>query len=368
VRFPGTAPTSTLEQIREKAERVGRYIHAASYGKVRLETRVAGWYDMPDPLFQYQVSPSNFQVDPKRVRKLLADSLSAARADGIDLAAFDQVWVVVGARTRPGEGYGMIAYSANPGMLTMTRYGTTTGLAAVGLRGGGTYAGPAIVSAENAHVGHVAHDLLHALGGVEGDKRVVPDLYDFDLQNNPPAGKPMHPALFAIHAGPWGIMSQHFIATDAPPPPPLAFTRLRLGWIDADQVSEVTPGETREIVLFPLATGLGTLVVRIPLGGERSLLLENRQPVGGDRILPSHGLLVSRVDTALGEGKGIVEVVNANPSTKDLSDAPYRVGTGEQRAFVDRAIGVAAAPLAFEEDGRLRVIVTTPERIGAYLK
>jgi len=197
---------------------------------------------------------------------------------------------------------------------------------------------------------------------------VVPDLYDFDLQNDPPAGKPLHPALFAIHAGPWGIMSQHFIERNLPPPPPLAFTRLRLGWIDADQVAKVKPGETREVVLSPLATGQGTLVIRIPLGGERSLLLENRQPIGGDRVLPSHGLLVSRIDTGLAERKGIVKVMDANPSTKDLFDAAFRIGAGEQRAFVDQKAGVAVAPLALEEDGRLRVIVTTPERIAAYLR
>lgn len=367
VRFPGTPPTTTPEQIQEKAARVARYINAASYGKVRIEPHVVGWYDMPDPLFHYEVSPRNFEVDRARVRKLMADALGAARADGIDLSSFDQVWIVVGARTAWGQGYGMIAYCANPGMLTMSR-GWGGGFETVELRGGGNYGGPAVVSAENAHIGHVSHDLLHALGGVEGDRWLVPDLYDFQLQSHPPAGRTLHPALFAIHAGPWDIMSQHFIEWHMPPPQPSAFTRLQLGWIEANQVQEVMPGETREVDLSPLAMGKGILAVRIPLGGVHSLLLENRQRIGGDRILPSDGLLVSRVDTSRGEGNGIVKVVDARPSTKDLSDAPFRIDVGEQRAFVDHAIGVAIAPLALDQDGRLRIVVTTPERIGAYIR
>ncbi|MBI2014910.1 MAG: hypothetical protein HYS77_05155, partial [Candidatus Rokubacteria bacterium] len=66
---------------------------------------------------------------------------------------------VVGAHTEPGTGYGMIAYAANPGMLTGVRRGRVD-LDRIALAGGGTYAGGVVVSAENAHPGHVVHDLL----------------------------------------------------------------------------------------------------------------------------------------------------------------------------------------------------------------
>ncbi len=366
VRFPGTVPTFSFSQVEQKVEKVDRYIRSASYRKAWLESKVSGWYEMAAPLSSYQVSPLNYRVDKERVRRLVADALGAAQKDApIENGAV--IWIVVGARTRPGEGYGMIAYCANPGMLSGVRGGRSA-LETVNLPGGLTFSGPAIVSAENAHVGHATHDLLHALGGVKDGRRVVPDLYDFDLQSNPPAGKPMSPELFAIHAGPWDIMSQHFIDFPKPPPLPSTFTRLQLGWIDPDQVVTVRPGETQELVLRPLASGKGKLAVRVPLDSNRYLLLENRQHVGGDSMLPNVGLVVLEVDKAREEGGGIVRAINANPSVTNLYGAPFVPGAGEHRYYADQAVGVAVAPLALEPGRTLRLIVTTPERIVDYVK
>jgi hypothetical protein len=304
------------------------------------------------------------------VRRLVADALAAARKDEA-LEAHRVVWIVVGVRTRPGEGYGMIAYAANPGMLSGVR-ARRAALESVELPGGGQFSGPAIVSAENAHAGHAAHDLLHALGGVRDGNRVVPDLYDFDMQSNPeifrnPPGGVLTPKIFAIHAGPWDIMSQHFIDVRQPPPPPSSFTRLQLGWIGPEQVVSVHPGETREVTLQPLALGKGMLAVRVPVDATRHLLLENRQLVGGDAVLPSAGLLVLEVDTARREGAGIVEVANANPGVPNLYGAPFVTGAGERRIYRNRVAGVAVAPLAVEPGGALRLIVTTPELIGNFV-
>ena len=73
VRFPGTVPAFSLPEIKEKVGRVDRYLRAASYGKTWLEPKLVGWYDMPAPLIEYQVSPFNYKVDRARVRRLMAD-------------------------------------------------------------------------------------------------------------------------------------------------------------------------------------------------------------------------------------------------------------------------------------------------------
>ena len=108
VRFPGTTPGKSIDYLRDKAGRVGRYIEAASYGKASLETTVTDWVDLPDPLSAYAVSPHNFAVDKRRVVKLVADSLGAVRAR-FDLAAFKVIWIVPAVQTSFGAGYGMIA-------------------------------------------------------------------------------------------------------------------------------------------------------------------------------------------------------------------------------------------------------------------
>jgi hypothetical protein len=302
---------------------------------------------------------------------LLTEALAGAKKNW-SIDSYDLVWIVVGAWTMQGQGYGMIAYCANPGMLSGVRFGRTN-LETIELPDGSTFSRGAIGSAETAHVGHAAHDLLHALGGAKDGKRVVPDLYDFDMQSDPeifrkPPGGVMLPKIFAVHAGPWDIMSQHFIYKMKPPPLPSAFTRLQLGWIDPDQVVTVLPGETRELALQPSATGKGNLAVRIPLGPSRYLLLENRQAVGADAVLPSTGLLVLSIDTGLEEGGGIVKAINANASVPSLYGAPFVPGAGEKRFYEDKTAGVAVAPLKIEPNGVLRLIVTTPKRIADYVK
>ena len=361
VRFADVEPMVSLQDIETKSSKVNRYLQAASYGKVSLSARLTGWYQLPGKLADYRVSPHNYQVERWKVRKLLSEALGAARADGADPSAFDQVWIVVGARTQPGKGYGMIAYCANPGLLTEDmRRGIY--FEKVDLAGGGSYRGPAVVSAENAHVGHVAHDLLHALGGAKDGKRAVADLYDFYLQSNPPVGVAMTPALFAIHAGPWGIMSQHFIARTSPPPLPLAFTRIQLGWIKDDQIVDLQPGEERQMMLYPLASGKGTLVVRIRLSATKYLLLENRQPISADASLPAFGLVVSRINEKEAEGGGIVKVVDSTPATKTLDDAPFIPEDPARNVFKDDGLDIGVVVLSKEDSGNLGILVTSAER------
>lgn len=259
----------------------------------------------------------------------------------------------------------MIAYAANPGMLSQVRGGRAA-MRTITLPGGGAYSDGAIVSAFNAHLGHVAHDLLHALGGVSEGRRVVPDLYDFDLQSDPSV--PRSPASIAIHAGPWDIMSLHFIERGKPPPPPSSFTRLALGWIGPEQTATILPGKTRELSLQPLARGLGTLVARLPISQSRYILLENRQKLDGDALLPSAGLVVLEVDTDKEEGAGIVRVADANPGTPHLFRAAFLPGAGERRYYDNRRDGVAVVPLAMEANGAMRIVATTPERAAGFLK
>lgn len=368
VSFSATSPGVTRESVWDKATRLDRYIRAASYDQAWLEPKVVGWYRLPGPLDEYKVSPYNFKVDRQRVRRLLAEAVDAARRDA-DASAHDVVWIVVGVQTRPGEGYGMIAYAANPGMLSGVRAsrGKAARMELVTLPGGGAFTGAAIVSAENAHLGHVAHDLLHALGGVKDGRRVVPDLYDFELQSDPRVPH-TSPLPFATHAGPWDIMSLHFIERGKWPPPPSSFTRLQLGWIRPEQAVTVLPGETRELTVQPLAQGRGILVARIPTGGSRYTLLENRQSLDGDAVLPSAGLVVLEVDTEKEEGSGIVRAADANPGTPHLFRAPFLPQSGERRYYENRRDGIAVVPLATEPNKAMRIVVTTPERAAEFVK
>lgn len=354
VKFPDVPLSLVLSGIGRKAEKVSGYIRTASYGKAWLKPRVVGWYEMPEPIARYRVSAFNSGVAKYRVEKLLVDALSRAQKE-VNLGDFKNVWVVVGAQTMPGKGYGMIAYAANPGMLSCIMCGEAE-MKTIALPEGGHYSAGVIVSAYNAHLGHVSHDLLHALGRASGGKRAVPDLYDFALQNDPTF--PRSPALIAIHAGPWDIMSQHFIDWSGPPPLPSSFTRLQLGWIAPEQIFNVDPATRAEFVLMPLVRGKGLLVANIPLDRHRHLLLENRQRIGGDSGLPDSGLLVLEINTAKAEGSGIVRVIDSDPTFPLHGRAPFRADSANRRVYRNSEANVRVTVSPVQADGAMKVVVS----------
>ena len=377
VTFPGSESVVPTERIAAKAARTGAYIEQVSGGMARLETTISGPYQLPEPLKEYSIHPYNAKVDKTRVNRLVRDALNAAGKDH-DILSFHHIWISVGVWTKAGTetGYGMICLSANPGFLneqpsTRERFR----MVPVPLTDGRKYTGGIIINTENSILGHVAHDLLHAMGGVVSGERPVPCLYDHYLQSHPPGGK-LNYATFAIHMGPWDVMSQHMILLKQEGDEEArfatmgisSFTRMQLGWFRPGQVVTVRPGETREVTLEPLVGGEKELVVMIPLGKRRYILVENRQKTGFDSALPSSGMLVLLVDRSLEEGNGTVKLVNANPSMPHFSGAAFNPGQGERRYFEDAALNLAIIPVALEESGALRIVVTTPSRIQQYLR
>lgn len=361
VSFPGVPTDMPLRKVKERAlDNVADYYAKASYGKTTVVGEVKGWYQLPRPLEDYKVSPYNINVDPARVRHLLEDAFSAAEKE-VSFNQYNHIIVVVGVRTSPGVGYGMIAYSANPGMLRrgLMRKGGAR-METIITRGGQSFNRGIIVVAQNALLGHIVHDLAHAIGGIVDGKRPIPDLYDTVAQGK--AGPLTHESYpkFAYFMGPWDVMSQHFTKRDQPPPGMSSFTRLRMGWIGDDQVVRVSPGESRAVTLQPLGTSRGILVIRVPGRGSTYYLLENRQELPGDPAMPATGLLVLHVDESREDGDGIVRVVDANPKVPHFDAATFGVGLG-QTPSVNLSRDVAVEVL-WQQNMDLTVMVTEQSR------
>ncbi len=172
VRFPDATPSFTLDTIRKRAlDDLDRYVREQSYGRAWLKADFRGWVDLPDSLSLYKVSPYNFKVDRRRVRKLIEDAMTGLEKD-VDFSRYQHILIVPGVRTMPGQGYGMLCYCANPGMLTGVK--GNLAYATVRSRGGKEFSGGIFMGCENAHLGMFAHDFLHALGGIDAGKRRVP--------------------------------------------------------------------------------------------------------------------------------------------------------------------------------------------------
>jgi len=166
--------------------------------------------------------------------------------------------------------------------------------------------------------------------------------------------------------GPWDIMSQHFVKKGEPPPGLSSFTKIRLDWIKAHQVQIAKPGETSYAFLSPLSKGGELLVVKIPLDDGTYYLVENRQPMGFDKMLPDSGILILKVHPDAAEGYGTVEVKSASGS-RNFANATYNLEVNNRNIFIDKRNNIAIIPLWKEKDN-LGVLITTPDHSEAAIK
>ena len=145
--------------------------------------------------------------------------------------------------------------------------------------------------------------------------------------------------------GPWDIMSQHYYKRREPPVGISSFTKIRLGWISSKQAVLVHPGKSGYAFLSPLSKEGDTLVVKIPLEQGRYYLIENRRPIGYDRILPDSGILILKVDPQLLVGSGPVRIMDADQKSPHFSHATFRLDRKDRNIFIDKKSNVAIIPL-----------------------
>jgi M6 family metalloprotease-like protein len=309
-----------------------------SHGKYCIKGNVTDrWYVLPRSVSEYRISPRNLEIESSRVRDLVEDTLAAADKDVV-FSQYDFVTIFMDVKSRD---YGMPGLCAYPGVLGWDR-----SLDRLTTPGGQKIRRGIAVFTYQAHLGTLFHDIAHVLGGVKNGKRVLPCLYDHDLQSRPSEGNPR--ALWKtfdeskIHMGSWDPMSCHFYKRRLPPPGISSWTKIRLGWLDHSKIKVVDAGETANVTLGPLADASSeTLAIKLPLTDRTYYLIENRQPLGFDRNLPGNGILIMYADDSISEcrhGRGPVKLVNADPAIPKLQGAAFDIGKNEE--FVDERNGV----------------------------
>lgn len=317
-KFPGIEPSFSIDQMRVKYfERLNTYLRLVSGGQATVTGKMSGWHTLPRPVGKYRISQHNLEVDRTKVAQLIQDAVDLADRDE-DFSQYSMIFLSLGVDRAE---YGMMGLCGYPGMLGWRNDVPITTKGKKQKIPGGV-----AIYCERAHVGVVFHDMAHIMGGVRDGKRVVPCLYDHDLQAR--AGPFRGFAQFyLIHLGYFDPMSCHMFEPDQGPPGVCAWTALRLGWIAPNRVVEVAKGETKTVLLGALHDpDSRTVVARLPLTATTFYLVENRQPFGPDRNLPSHGVLISYCDDAVAEcrkGEAPVKLMNADPSIPELKGAPF---------------------------------------------
>jgi len=327
VEFPDVNHTIDKRYAQKRFfKELNEYVQEMSYGKVCIQGDVTDkWYRMPRPITEYRISSRNLEVDKSRLTKLILDALSAVDGD-VDLSKYSFVAIFMGARLKD---YGMIGLCGYPGMLGWSNQEILKTKSGQVVRGG------IAIFSYQAHLGTLFHDVAHILGGVRQGKRMVPCLYDHDLQAKPgPMRETFVDAI--INMGFWDPMSCHYYKWQIPPPGISSWTKLRLQWIDPSKVVIIKAGERAEVLLGPLEDPKAeTLAIRISVTESTYFLIENRQAIGFDTNLPGNGVLIMQADDSVPEcrhGRSPVKLMNANSSVPHLEGAAFDIGTNASYA------------------------------------
>lgn len=328
VEFPDVAHTVDKRYAQKRFfKELNEYVQEMSYGKVCLQGDVTDkWYRMPHPIAEYRISSRNLEVDKSRLAKLILDALAEVDKD-VNLSTYSFVAIFMGARVKD---YGMIGLCGYPGMLGWSTQDVLKTKSGQVVRGG------VAIFSYQAHLGTLFHDVAHILGGIKDGKRMVPCLYDHDLQAKPgPMRETFEDAI--INLGFWDPMSCHYHKWEIPPPGISSWTKMRLDWLDPSKVRIIKAREGGEVLLGPLEDPKAeTLVAKIPLTESTYYLIENRQAIGFDSNLPGKGVLIMHADDSVAEcrhGKSPVKLVNADFSVPHLQGAAFDIG--KNTSYVD---------------------------------
>ena len=321
VEFPDVSHDVNRNFVQKRfSQHLNDYVKEMSYNKVSLNIDITKkWHTLPDSISKYRISSRNLEVDKSRVRKIIDDALNAVDKD-VDFSKYSFTAIVMGAKMTE---YGMIGLCGYPGMLG---WGTEDVLKT---KSGQLVKGGVAIFSFQAHLGTFFHDIAHILGGVKGGKRMVPCLYDHDLQAKP---GPMRETFVdaTINMGFWDPMSCHYFKRESPPPGISSWTKMRLNWIQQSKIKIIKKGEKAEFILGPLEDGSAeVLSAKIPISDNTYYLIENRQPIGYDKNLPGSGVLIMYADDSIAEcrhGKAPVKLIDADSSVPHLEGAAFDIG------------------------------------------
>lgn len=318
VKFPDVKSSFSKDDLREKYFfKLNRYLKAISYNKSWIKGKMTDWYILPHKVAYYRLSQHNLEVEKERVINLIQDAVNLADKDE-DFSQYSMIFISLGSKK---QYYGMMGLCGYPGMLGWkNQFQIKTKIKKQEIPNG------VAIYCENAHIGVVFHDMAHIMGGVQKGRRILPCLYDHDLQAQKGSFRNSY-QFYLVNVGFFDPMSCHFYKLNQGPPGVCAWTKLRLNWIEPQKIVEINKGESKTLLIDPLSRGNSKVqAVKLPISSSTYYLIENRQSIGPDKNLPSHGIIIYSCDDRVIEcrnGKSPVKVINANPSIPQLKGAPF---------------------------------------------
>ena len=322
VEFPDVKHTQSPQQMYDKIfPALNRYYTEVSYNLTWINGQVTPeWKVLQKPSTYYDISTitgSGWQKG--RTVEFIADAIHAWDSE-IDYRKYDYVFVA-------GPRDSVWGYAETCCLQISTNDGITI------TRGSG--------ERENYDWRTYAHELGHIFS--------LPDLYSYEIAFSGP--RDWREA--AIYVGPWDLMSR----SDERPQIG-AWGKAKLGWITPNHMTELLPGEQILTILDPLERPTsGIQSVLIYVSATTYFIVENRQPIGFDEVLPDKGILVSYVDEAkYWSGNGPVVVQGADPGNGprwQMLHPTFDIGPGKKDQFTNQTYDLAIALLDRKGDSYL---------------
>jgi M6 family metalloprotease-like protein len=301
VDFTDTPSNRTLDYLNQLfLQRLRTYISEISYGKVTIEGKVAGIFHLSKPMTSYGADNGMIDGDAGvglRTSQLVDDALAAADPT-VDFSNYQYIVIVhagEGQESDPKITDNIWSVTYLGGVWFRTQHKSFDKAAIVPEREG-----------QGADVlGVVAHEFLHLLG--------LPDLYNTHGTNQGDAGR-------------WDVMARGLWNGNPPgsgPAHPTAWSKIRLGWIEQDQVAQVGSGDSSTDYLGPIEQPQKNMkAVKVQLSESKYYLIEFRSRAY-DPNLPDQGVLITKVDTGSVAYGGPLTVISIHGGS---SNATLKLG------------------------------------------
>ena len=292
-QFPDAKPSEALTALHERIEsHVSGIYKEMSFGKLQIDLVPSSeWIMMDKASTQYNLLQS--EAEYPSVVKFVEEAVSKADS-GIDFTGIDAVAVF---STELADGI-----AGDFQWTLQDRIPTDEGL--------GVFS-TVITGGEWWRVDSDPMAMAHELGHVLG----LQDLYYGDSDDT---FEDAH-----RFVGDFDLMGTGVSAS--PAPGIFGWNRWRMGWIDDTQVLCVAPTEGTEVNISALHAGSGVILIVIPLGPTRVVVVESRRAIGWDQNLIEPGALVYLVDANIETTEGPIQIL-ADSFGDGFDSAPLSAG------------------------------------------
>jgi len=246
-----------------------------SYGNFLPIAEVSGWF-MASNGHDYYSYNNGYQ----RVRELIRTAVDDLEATGFDWSVFDNDndgyvdalnVIHQGPGAEEGDYSNIWSHKSSLGNLSVSYDGVIISSYNIS---------PEIQNGNLVAIGVLAHEFGHALG--------LPDLYDTDYSSSG-SGK-----LALMASGSWGT------SNNSPwyPATMIGWCKEQLGWVDVVEINDDLDAVSIE------QTYSNNIVYRVnhPQVEEEYWLIENRQKIGSDTLMPAPGLTIWHINDNMAEG------------------------------------------------------------------